>query len=99
MNERDRMLAEGPRVAPEPPTADGFAPTAPAASPPGPSPPPAVSRKREWNMPLNLRRLIPLAVFGVVVASNAGAGKHALWVIVPVALSAILFAFIRKRRK
>jgi hypothetical protein len=104
MNERDRMLAEGPRVAPEPPTADGFAPMAPADSPPRPSPSrpspsPTASRKRELNVPVNLRRLIPLAVFGVVLASRAGAGKHALWVIVLIALSAILFGFIRKRRK
>ena len=99
MNQRDRMLAEGPRVAPEPPTADGFAPMAPADSSPRPAPSPAVSRKREWNMPVSLQRLIPLAIFGVVLASNAGAGKHALWVIVPIAASAILFRYIRKRSK
>ena len=50
-------------------------------------------------MPRGLVRLFPLALFGLVLAANVGAGKHALWVIVPIALSAILLRFVRKARK
>jgi hypothetical protein len=95
MNERDRMLAEGPRVAPEPPTADGSVLT--STPTPTPSPAKTTPQDRAKKMPRGLMRLFPLALFGLVLAANAGAGKHALWVIVPIAVSAILFRFIRKR--
>jgi hypothetical protein len=88
------MLAEGPRLAPEPPTADDSVLTPP--NPKLPRPSPAASPERASKVP-RLMRLFPLVVFGAVLAANAGAGKHALWVIVPIALSAILFRFIRKR--
>ena len=99
MNERERLLAEGPRVAPEPPMADGFAPidASPRPSPPSSSTP--RSRSRSWQIPLSLRRLIPLAVFAVVLLSNSGAGKYAVWVIVAIALGTILIRFARKAGK
>jgi hypothetical protein len=97
MNERERLLAEGPRVAPEPPTADGSMLTTPTK--PRPSPAPTAPQDRGKKIPPALLRLFPLALFGLVVAANAGQGTHALWVIVPVALSAIRFRFIRKRSK
>ena len=92
MNERDRMLAEGPRVAPEPPTADG--PVVGSASPPRSSSPP-----RGWSIPRGLGRLIPFAVFAVVLAANAGgAGKYAFWVIAPIAILVTVIQARRKRR-
>jgi hypothetical protein len=96
MNERERLLAEGPRVAPEPPTADGFAPidSSPRSSPPSSSPP--TSRSRSWQIPVSLRRLIPLAVFAVVLLSNSGAGKYAIWAIAAIAVGAMLIRVVRK---
>jgi hypothetical protein len=96
MNERDRMLAEGPRVAPEPPSADGFTPVdaSPRPSPPSSSPP--TSRNRSWQVPLSLRRLIPIAVFGVVLLSNSGAGKYAILAIAAIAVGAVLIRVVRK---
>jgi hypothetical protein len=96
MNERERMLAEGPRVAPEPPTADGFAPVdaSPRPSPQSSSPP--TSRKRSWQVPVSLRRLIPLAVFAVVLLSNSGAGKYAILAIAAIAVGAALIRVVRK---
>jgi hypothetical protein len=101
MNERERMLAEGPRVAPEPPTADGFAPiddASPRPSP-SPSPSPSSSRNRSWHIPLSLRRLIPLAVFAVVLLSNSGAGKYAISAIAAIAVGAALIRVVRKATK
>ena len=95
MNERDRMLAEGPRVAPEPPTADGSAPTPAKPSRPSPSPAQAGTPK----VPRGLMRVFPLVLFGVVLAANAGAGKYAFWVIVPIAVGAIVIRLVRKGRK
>jgi hypothetical protein len=95
MNERDRMLAEGPRVAPEPPTADGSVLT-PQSSKPLPST--TASQDRARKMPPGLMRLFPIGLFAVVLAANAGAGKYAVWVIFPIALAAILTRLIRKAR-
>jgi hypothetical protein len=103
MNEHERMLAEGPRVAPEPPTADGFPPTDSSPTPtptptPVPPPSPPVSADRASKVPRGLMRLFPLALFGVVLAANAGAGKYAFWVIVPVAVGVTLIRLVRKGR-
>ena len=95
MNERDRMLAEGPRVAPEPPTADGSVPKTPKPQRPSPT----GSQDGAWKVPRGLMRLFPLVVFGAVLAANAGAGKYAVWVIVPIAVGAMLIRFVRKARK
>ncbi len=89
MNDRDRMLAEGPRVAPEPPLADGTPLTPAQPSGRGPT-----DRARTVSWPV--RRLLPFAFFGVVVAANAGLGKYALWVLVPIALAAFL---VQRRRR
>jgi hypothetical protein len=99
MNERERMLAEGPRVAPEPPTADGFAPIDDASPRPSPSSSPSSSRNRSWQIPLSLRRLIPLAVFAVVLLSNSGAGKYAISAIAAIAVGAALIRVVRKATK
>jgi hypothetical protein len=106
MNERERLLAEGPRVAPEPATADGSMLTTPTPTPtpttPRPSPAPTAPtapQDRAKKMPRGLMRLFPLALFGVVLAANAGAGKYAIWVILPIAVAAILFRFVRKAGK
>ena len=95
MNERDRMLAEGPRVAPEPPTADGSVLTPPS---PKPLPSTPASRDRAPKLPPGLMRLFPIGLFALVLAANAGAGKYAVWVIVPIALAAIVIRLMRKAR-
>jgi hypothetical protein len=95
MNERDRMLAEGPRVAPEPPTADSSVLKTPIT----PRPSPAGSQDRGLKVPRGLMRIFPLAVFGLILAANAGAGKYAFWVIVPIAVGATVIRFVRKGRK
>jgi hypothetical protein len=97
MNERERLLAEGPRVAPEPPLADGSMRTPPTT--PRPSPGPAAPQDGTKKIPRGLVRLFPLVVFGVVLAANAGAGKYAVWVIVAIALGTILLRFMRKAGK
>jgi hypothetical protein len=97
MNERDRMLAEGPRVAPEPPTADGFAPIDSPAPPASPAPTARTSRNAQ--VPRGLLRLLPIGIFALVLAANAGAGKYAIWVIVPVAIAATVIQHVRKGRK
>jgi uncharacterized protein HemX len=97
MNERERLLAEGPRVAPEPPTADDSMRTTPTT--PRPSPAPTAPQDRAKKLPRGLVRLFPLAVFGVVLAANAGAGKYAVWVIVAIALGTGLLRFARKAGK
>jgi hypothetical protein len=97
MNERERLLAEGPRMAPEPATADGSMLTTPTM--PRPSPAPTAPQNRPKKIPRGLVRLFPLALFGVVLAANAGAGKYAVWVIVPIVAGAILFRSMRKARR
>ena len=97
MNEHDRMLAEGPRVAPEPPTADGFAPIDSSAPPASPST--TAPANRNSQVPRGLLRLLPIGIFALVLAANAGAGKYAIWVIVPVAIAATVIQFVRKGRK
>jgi hypothetical protein len=94
MNERERLLAEGPRVAPEPPMADGSMRTTPTT--PRPSPAPTAPQDRAKTIPRGLVRLFPLLVFGAVLAANAGAGKYAVWVIVAIAFGTILLRFARK---
>jgi hypothetical protein len=94
MNERERLLAEGPRIAPEPPTADGSMLTTPT-TPTAPKTPTA-AQDRAKKVPRGLVRLFPLVLFGVVLAANSGAGKYAVWVIVAIALGTILLRFARK---
>ena len=87
MNERDRMLAEGPRVAPEPPTA------APAAGPLEKAP---VVPSGRTSFPLPLVRLVPLAVLGLfLLASFTGLGRFA-WVVF---IGAALITTLLRRRK
>ena len=92
MNEREKMLAEGPRVAPEPPLADGYVVTAPKQPRPARGP----ARSWSWQAPRMLRRLLPLAIFGVIAASNAGAGKYAFPVVAVVVIGAIVIQRLRK---
>ena len=84
-------------VTPEPATADGSMVT--TSTTPRPSPGPTAPQDRGKKIPPGLVRLFPLALFGVVLAANAGAGKYAVWVIVPIAAAAILFRFVRKARR
>ena len=98
MNERDRLLAEGPRVAPEPPTADGAAAVTPTPPAPLADPPPSTTKPARRS-PGPWMRVLPIGVFGIVLAANAGLGKHAIWVIIPaIALLFGLRTFARRRR-
>jgi hypothetical protein len=89
MSERDRMLAEGPRVAPEPRTAGTTA---------GPvSDRPVVPTGRPSpSFPFSLVRLMPLAVLALfLLASFTGLGRFA-WILF-VALG-VLTAVLRRRK-
>jgi hypothetical protein len=87
MNERDRMLAEGPRVAPEPPTAGTTA---------GPVEKARVVPAGRASFPLPLVRLVPLAVLAVfLLASFTGLGRFA-WVVFVAA--ALIAALVRRRK-
>jgi hypothetical protein len=90
MNERERMLAEGPRVAPEPPSATPSTVADTAAKPDAPP------RTRAARRPI--ARLIPLAIFGVYLLANRyGAGSYAFWVFPAFVACAIAVRAIRKR--
>ena len=100
--EHDRLLAEGPRVAPEPTQAldsGAFAAPAPgeASSSTAPSSPagaaPRASRRR--GRPLLWRAWLPL-VFVALAVSGTSAGRYA-W-IVPLAIVG-LGAFAARRRR
>jgi hypothetical protein len=87
MNERDRMLAEGPRVAPEPGTAATTA--APAADR-------SVLPAGRPSFPFPLARLVPLAVLALfLLAGFTGLGRFA-WIVF-VALG-LLTALARRRK-
>ena len=90
MNERDRMLAEGPRVAPEPRAAGTTtAPVAPAAELP-------VLPAGRSSFPLPLARLVPPAALALfLLAGVAGLDRFA-WIVV-VAL-VVVTAFLRRRK-
>jgi len=109
MNEHERMLAEGPRVAPEPTTAEagptvepptaeaGFAfeqPTA-EAGPTVEQPKRPVAPARRGRAPY--LRLMPLAAFALVVlASAAGYARYAWFVFVALVIVSMI---LRTRRR
>src|SRR4029077_5479488 len=82
MNERDRLLAEGPRVAPEPASADESGRIVPS------------SRKRSpsWI------RFAPAAAVGLVVLVSSAAAGHADWIWVAFVVIAIALQVYRRRK-
>ena len=94
MNERDRMLAEGPRVAPEPNAAGTTTAAAPVAERPVVERPvPSTGRSR---LPLPLARLVPPATVALfLLAGVAGLGRFA-WIAVVAVV--VITAFLRRRK-
>ena len=90
MNEHERLLKEGPRVAPEPEPADPSVIAGPTRRP--------VRGKTHGrpSVPLpRLARLVPLAVFALVVlGSRSGLGPYTPWVIVALVAGAVV---VRRR--
>jgi hypothetical protein len=87
MSERDRMLAEGPRVAPEPRAAGATTDVAPER--------PVLPTGRPSG-PFPLARLVPLAVLALfLLAGFTGLGRFA-WIVF-VALG-LLTALARRRK-
>ena len=98
--DRERMLAEGPRLAPEPASApisvDGA--QAPAVPPVGPPERSADGNPRRSRRRI-LLRAIPLGVFAAAtIARNVGGGYA--WVPVVLLVAAgVLFAVLRRKAK
>ena len=89
MNERDRMLAEGPRVAPEPRAAGTTTTAAPVAERP-------VLPTGRSSFPFPLARLVPLAVVALfLLAGVAGLGRFA-WIVFVVL--GVITALLRRRK-
>jgi hypothetical protein len=89
MNERDRMLAEGPRVAPEPRAAGTTTAAAPVAEQPVPP------TGRSW-LSFPLARLVPPAAVALfLLAGVAGLGRFA-WIVVVAVV--VITAFLRRRK-
>jgi hypothetical protein len=87
MNEQERMLAEGPRVAPEPGTAAGSV-VEPAKRDVEPAKP--RGRVVSWY------RLIPVVAFGgFLIAQGTGLGKYAFGFFVA---AAVVSMFFRSRK-
>ncbi len=95
MNEHERMLAEGPRVAPEPPAAVDSMPA--GSSPPAPAPTTQGGARRARRP---LTRLVPLGLLAVFLAlSHAGLGRYAFLAFIAVAAGAGLIEKARRARK
>ena len=96
MDDRERMLAEGPRIAPEPQTADTApavaAPRAPAARPERSPRSPSLG-SRPW-----LVRLLPFGLFAAVIGAQ-GLGRYG-WVVIiaAVGIAALVRAAHRRSR-
>jgi Flp pilus assembly protein TadB len=99
VNERDRMLAEGPREAPEAATAEtmatGDAPPAPA---PAPAPSPARrARTRGGRSPW--LRLVPIALVAILTGVRALGDGFGGYIVVAVILAVGLIEYLRRRAR
>jgi len=96
MDERERMLAEGPRVAPEPPPAEsgfGFeAPKPVVETPTGRVPP-----TRRAQLPF--LRLIPLAGFALFVLVSAAGYRQYAFLFLAAGIGISMFLRTRARRR
>jgi hypothetical protein len=100
VNERDRMLAEGPREAPEPSTVeatasgDGDASAAPAPSPaPEPAPRTRSGGRSQWL------RLLPIALVAIVTGVRALGDGFRGYILVGVILAVGLIEYLRRRSR
>ncbi len=103
MTDLEKMLEEGPRVAPEPRMAEAdvavgaqkrVPQTADSGTPPSGSDP-VRGRASGW-----LRRLAPLAVVAaVLIVSDLGAGSYAEVLFVALVAGSVLVTFLRRARK
>ena len=101
MNERDRMLAEGPREAPEPATAEAM--TSGDVSPvpaPTSAPAPAPSRRTRTRggRPAWLR-LVPIALIAILTGVRALGDGFGGYIVVGVILAVGLIEYLRRRSR
>jgi hypothetical protein len=100
MDERERMLAEGPRVAPEPPTADASVLAGSSAQPSPASQSPVGARQDGGRkMPRILMRFLPLALLGVLLVAGHGLGKYAFFIFIAVVWGSVLIKRVRRTGK
>ena len=105
MNERERMLSEGPREAPEPATAEAMAhgdvPPAPTPTPtPAPAPAPAPARRtrtRGGRSPW--LRLVPIALVAILTGVRALGDGFGGYIVVGVILAVGLIEYLRRRSR
>jgi hypothetical protein len=98
VNERDRMLAEGPREAPEPMTAEAMASGSAPAAPPRTAPPPgAPSRRRGGRSPW--LRILPIALIAALTGARALGDGFGGLAVVGVIAAVALIEYLRRRAR
>lgn len=111
-SEHDRLLAQGPRTAPEPLAVDGFASPAPAEQPataPGPVEKPPLVRTHpggsarasgsgSWLTLSPLRSLIPLVLVLTVAARGFAGGHSGSWVLAVIWIVAAVVVVVLRTR-
>ena len=100
MSDRDRLLAEGPREAPEPLTAEAMTSGRAPAAPPRTAPPPkstAPGPSRRGRSPW--LRILPIALIAALTGARAlGDGFGGLAVVGVIAAVAVI-EFLRRRAR
>jgi len=95
VNQRDRMLAEGPREAPEPLTAEAMAAgPSPARAPEAPSAP---GRRRAARSPW--LRVLPIALIAALTGARALGDGFGGLAVVGVILAVALIEYLRRRAR
>ena len=98
MNDRDRMLAEGPREAPEPLTAEAMVAGRTAAPAPtcAPEPAPASTRRRVRSPWL---RILPIALIAALTGARALGDGFGGLAVAGVILAVALIEYLRRRAR
>jgi hypothetical protein len=96
-DERERMLAEGPREAPEPATAEA---TASGDTPPAPAPAQAPARRTRTRggRPPWLR-FVPIALVAILTGARALGDGFGGYIVVGVILAVGLIEYLRRRSR
>jgi len=94
--EHDRLLAEGPRVAPEPPTALEGGPAATPDSRPRPTrAPTGGARRGRGARPIQWRAWLPILFVALAISGSAGRGYA--WIVPLVIVGLGVFGAWRRR--
>jgi hypothetical protein len=95
VNDRDRMLAEGPREAPEPLTAEAMGSGRSPA--PAPEAPPAPGRRRAGRSPW--LRILPIALIAALTGARALGDGFGGLAVAGVILAVALIELLRRRAR